>query len=158
MAALISLLANPGSDQNPLVLDARMLAPRTLDVGSGLSALCGDAEFAVAAVVTREGRVSNYSLLQQAPERTHHRDKGRGQHADDMAALSDAVRQSRFTPAQTPDGAVAVNVVWVLARTTVKPSPGPSELGPLPRRAREHASSRGLSGSPARPVLRPARS
>jgi hypothetical protein len=167
MAALISLLANPGSDENPLVLDGRMLAPRTLDVGSGLSALCGDAEFAVAAVVTREGRVSNYSLLQQASEGTRHHD--RNPHVDEMVALSDTVRQSRFAPAQTPDGAVAVNVVWLLTRTTVKPStvkpslvkpsPETSEPGLLPpREHREHASTRGLSGSPARPALRPARS
>jgi anti-sigma factor RsiW len=158
MAALISLLANPGSDENPLVLDERMLAPRTLDIGSGLASLCGDAEFAVAAVVTREGRVSNYSLLQTPHERPGRRDGA--SHVDDMSALSDAVRQSRFTPAQTPDGAVAVNVVWLLARTTVKPSQATGEIGPLPRRAtaREHASTRGLNGSPAPPVLRPARS
>jgi hypothetical protein len=42
---------------------------------------------------------------------------------DDMDELLDAVKRSRFEPAQSADGgAVTVRVVWVLTRTTVKPS------------------------------------
>lgn len=117
MAALISILANPGSDQNPLLLDAAMRAPRTLDVGPALTSIREEeAVFALAAVVTREGRVSNYELLRSAGERNH---------PDavlwaDAVALRDIVRHSRFTPAQTADGAVAVNVVWRLERMTVR--------------------------------------
>jgi len=48
-----------------------------------------------------------------------------------------AVKQSRFAPAQGTDGApVAVNMVWVLARTTVT-APAQAakvELRPLPVR------------------------
>ena len=52
-----------------------------------------------------------------------------------MAELLHAVRQSRFAPAQRPGRpVVAVNMVWLFARTTVKASPGPIDLGvPLTR-------------------------
>jgi hypothetical protein len=47
------------------------------------------------------------------------------------------VRQSRFAPAQRPGGqVVAVNMVWLFARTTVKASHQTLDLGmPLPRPA-----------------------
>ena len=135
MAALIAVLASPGSDQNPLYLDADMLAPRGLFVGEALATIPEDeAAFAVAAIVTREGRVSNYEVLGSS----------------DQSAGTDAVRNmvvgSRFEPAQTPGGAVAVNVVWLLARTTVRASgkPGDAVIAP--------------TGALEPPVLRPARS
>jgi hypothetical protein len=47
-----------------------------------------------------------------------------------MADLLDAVRQSRFAPAQGPGGrTVAVNVVWLFAKTTVKATAMPVDLG-----------------------------
>ena len=61
MADRISALANPGSDRNPLQLDSRMLAPRPLDHGSSLDLIpAEEAVFALAAVVTREGRIANF--------------------------------------------------------------------------------------------------
>jgi hypothetical protein len=120
MAALISILAAPGSDENPLRLDAAMLAPpRTLDVGPALASIREDeAVFALAAVVTREGRVSNYELL-----RTDQGTSGHYEHSSAGArVLRDVVSRSRFEPAQTAGGAVAVNVVWLMARTTVRGS------------------------------------
>jgi hypothetical protein len=121
MAALISILANPGSDQNPLHLESGMLAPRTLDVSPALAAIPDEeAVYAVAAVVTREGRVSNYELLQWVREPLA--DRAGGSESDEVTAVLDAVRHSRFEPAQTVDGVVAVNMVWLLARTTVKAS------------------------------------
>jgi len=60
----------------------------------------------------------------------------------DVSSVVNAVKQSRFAPAQSIDGApVAVNMVWVLARTTVKASaqasiePAPVRLAPAPRPA-----------------------
>jgi hypothetical protein len=121
MAALISILANPGSDQNPLHLESGMLAPRTLDVSPALAAIPDEeAVYAVAAVVTREGRVSNYELLQWVREPLA--DRAGVSESDEVTAVLDAVRHSRFEPAQTVDGVVAVNMVWLLARTTVKAS------------------------------------
>lgn len=157
MAALISMLANPGSDENPLVLNGRMQAPRTLDVSPALVALCeDDVAFTVAAVVTREGRVSNYELVSRA-ERTAAREGARPR--DDFSVVSDAVRQSRFAPAQTSDGAVAVNMVWLLARTTVKAPVTPGEIGALPPLDPPPAASEEKSLNARLPRgLRPARS
>ena len=59
-----------------------------------------------------------------------------------MSSVVNAVRESRFAPAQAIDGApVAVNMVWLLARTTVKASaqasvePPPVRLAPAPHPA-----------------------
>jgi hypothetical protein len=51
---------------------------------------------------------------------------------DSVSALFDTVKSSRFMPAQTPDGVVAVNVVWLLARTTVRAAIDPDDTGSLP--------------------------
>jgi hypothetical protein len=139
LAGMIQVLANPGSDANPMRLDGAMAAPpRALD-GSGLDSVPGDeAVFALAAVVTREGRVANYELL--FSERASVRRHDTAVQTDDVSSVVNAVKQSRFTPAQAVDGApVAVNMVWVLARTTVKASaqasidPPPVRLAPAPR-------------------------
>ena len=58
-------------------------------------------------------------------------------HANDVEMVLDAVRQSRFAPAQTPLGrTVAVNMVWLIFMTTVE-TPAPhraSECQPPPSR------------------------
>ena len=135
MAALLSVLASPGSDENPLYLDADMLAPRGLFVGEALAAIpAEEAAFAVSAIVTREGRVSNYEVLPSSDPSAH------------STAVREMVVRSRFEPAQTPDGAVAVSVVWLMTRMTVKGSAKVDDAGVAP------------SGVPERPALRPARS
>jgi hypothetical protein len=147
MAALISILANPGSDQNPLHLESGMLAPRPLDVSPALAAIPDEeAVYAVAAVVTREGRVSNYELLHWVREPLANRAGPSESYEDEVTAVLDAVKHSRFEPAQTVDGVVAVNMVWLLARTTVKPSAKADEADGSP-----------VSVARGR-VLRPARS
>jgi len=80
-----------------------------------------DAVFALSAVVTREGRLANYEVLfaEHASVRRHDTAVQNG----DVSSVVNAVKQSRFKPAQSTDGEpVAVNMVWVLARTTVKAS------------------------------------
>ena len=135
MAAVIAILASPGSDENPLHLDADMLAPRGLFVGEALATIPEDeAAFAVAAIVTREGRVSNYEVLPSSDR------------SADTEAVRDMVVHSRFEPAQTPDGAVAVNVVWLLTRTTVRASAKAQDAEIAP------------TGVLGRPAPRPARS
>lgn len=148
MADRISALAHPGSDRNPLQLDSRMLAPRPLDHGTALDLMpTEDVVFALAAVVTREGRVGSFELLE--PEESAH-----------VTELLEAVKDSRFIPARTPDGAVAVNVVWLLARTTVKASIDPNDPGSLAPLAApaERPSAEPVSGEPPRRAPRPARS
>ena len=122
MAAVIETLANPGSDRNPIDLDARMSAPRSLDTSLVFdSVLADDTAYTVSAVVTREGRVANYELLlADGPGGRRH-----SAAATDLnsAALLAAVKRTRFAPAQDTAGdTVAVNVVWLVARTTVKGS------------------------------------
>lgn len=145
LAGMIEVLANPGSDENPMRLDGAMAAPppwsqaappRALG-DAGLDSLAGDdAVFALAAVVTREGRVANYEVL--FAERASVRRHDTAVQTDDVSSVLNAVKQSRFAPAQSMDGApVAVNMVWVLARTTVKASaraslePPPVKIAPV---------------------------
>jgi len=140
LAGMIQVLANPGSDANPMRLDGAMAAPPRALGDEGLALLPGDdAVVALAAVVTREGRVSNYEVLfsERASVRRHDTAVERG----GVNSVFNAVKQSRFSPAQAIVGApVAVNMVWVLARTTVKASaqaaaidPAPVRLAPAPR-------------------------
>lgn len=136
LAGMIEMLANPGSDQNPMRLDGGMTAPPRALNGAALDSIPGDeAVFALAAVVTREGRVANYEVL--LSERASVRRHDAAVQIDDVSSVLNAVKQSRFAPAQGTDGApVAVNMVWVLARTTVT-APAQAakvELRPLPVR------------------------
>jgi hypothetical protein len=123
MAVMIDMLANPGSDLNPVSLDGRLSAPRALDADAVMGSMAEeDAVYAFSAVVTREGRVSNYELLLSERASVRRRDKA-AETDGNAAALLAAVKQSRFEPAQTrAGGTVAVNMVWLLARTTVRGS------------------------------------
>ena len=110
LAAMIESLADPGSDRNPMRLDAAASVPRALEDSVVFDRIGQDeAMFAVATVVTREGRVAGYEVLDSRASN------------NDVAALLHAVRQSRFEPAQAPGGrTVAVNMVWLFAWTTVE--------------------------------------
>lgn len=138
---MIETLSNPGTESNPLrpgntarydavfgkYIDSNrsggISIPRVVDSGVMFEGISDqDAMFAVAAVVTRDGRVANYELL--SSERIGESEKP--VHANELAALGDLVRQSRFEPAQTSLGrTVAVNMVWLMVATTVKTPPPP---------------------------------
>ncbi len=122
LGAVMRVLASPGSDLNPLQLNARMLPPRL-----AIPAYADDAPelyliptedhlYAIAATVTRQGRLSEYEVL----------GADRQEPAFPMAPGSDeqmraqAVSRIRFAPAQSGGEPVAVNMVWVVARTTVR--------------------------------------
>lgn len=116
LAGLISYLANPGSNQNPVQLDNHMLVPRALiDAEAFLPMSANDnAVLALSAVVTREGRVQNIEFLNPA-------------HAaaikvrpDVLVAMLDAAARAEFEPAQAGGSPVAVSMVWLLASTTVR--------------------------------------
>jgi hypothetical protein len=77
----------------------------------------GDAEFAVAAVVTREGRVQNLELVAEQARALHVK-------PEVVLAMLDAAAQARFEPAKKAGGApIAVSMVWLLSSTTVKGLP-----------------------------------
>ena len=71
MAAVIGAMASPGSDRNPVSVDGRMLLPRSNPDALVDSVMMDrdDAVFALAAVVTREGRVRNLELLKPDTQR-----------------------------------------------------------------------------------------
>jgi hypothetical protein len=116
-------------------LDGAMAAPPRAIDGGALDSLNGDeAVYALSAVVTREGRLANYEVL--FAERASVRRHDTAVQINDVSSVLNAVSQSRFQPAQAVDGApVAVNMVWLLARTTVKASASArasAEPPPLP--------------------------
>jgi hypothetical protein len=113
LAAIVNILANPGSNANPVAIDARVQMPRALDGALSSSPAQEDAVFALAAVVTREGTIANLEML---------RTLGRPDASDAKAAdaLMDAMSRARFEPAQLAGLPVAVNMVWVIAHTTVR--------------------------------------
>ena len=119
LAAIVAFLATPGSNQNPVSIDRRVLLPRALD--EAFSTTPGgkdenaevDAVFTLAAVVTREGRIANLELL--------HANGGEpvADEARLVEGLLDAVSRARFEPARMAGLPVAVNMVWLVAHTTV---------------------------------------
>jgi hypothetical protein len=117
LAGLITFLANPGSNENPVRLDERMLRPQSrADDDALLPPMpADDAMLALSAVVTREGRVQNLELL--TAERTL-KVKVR---PEILLAMLQAASQVEFEPAKGATGApVAVSMIWLLASTTVK--------------------------------------
>ena len=144
---------NPGSEANPLRPDnnARVdryfdkfvdsdraggiSIPRVMDDGASVAGIPGEeAMFTMAMVVNREGRITTAEMLNS--ERGSNNAE-RALHANE--AVLDAVRQSRFAPAQTPIGrTVAVNMVWLIFVTTVQtPDPQtPVQVAPVVARTR----------------------
>jgi hypothetical protein len=108
MARVISVLASPGSNDNPLRLNYEMDAPRALtDATMEMSE--EDVEYALRAVVSREGRVQGVEVINQPPTNN----------AEVNAMLNEAYRM-KFAPATARGDAVAVSMVWLVANTTVK--------------------------------------
>ena len=86
------------------------MVQRTLEstaLADGVSDI--DTMLAVSAVVTREGRVSDLEVL------------GNDRHGRQITSILDAISQTRLQPAELGGSPVAVNLVWLLAQTTVKP-------------------------------------
>jgi len=111
LAGRISLLANPGSNANPVRLNYEMMAPRAV-TDPAIEMSEGDAEYALSAVVSREGRVQGIEVINDAEPPSRR--------AVANAMLTDAYRV-QFVPAQArTGGAVAVSMVWLVASTTVK--------------------------------------
>ncbi len=117
LAAMITVMAAPsGSDLNPARLDRYIRVPSVPENGVVYATLQNrllderDLILAMSAVVTKEGRVSGLELLNDEHD-------GGSEVMDIVNALSD----SRLEPAQYGNTPVAVNLVWLVAHTTVKP-------------------------------------
>jgi hypothetical protein len=114
LAAMITVMGAPsGSDLNPARLDGRIRVPSVPEDGVVYATLersvsLDDRMLPLSAVVTREGRVSGLELL------------GSDHNLQEVNDLVDALSRGRLEPAQSDGSPVAVNLVWLVAHTTVK--------------------------------------
>lgn len=116
LAAMIAVKAAPwGSDLNPARLDARISAPSVPENGVVYATLessdvKGEMFLPLSAIVTREGRVSGLELLHNNEDYD----------PQTVTELVEALSRGRLEPAQFGGSPVAVNLVWLVAHTTVK--------------------------------------
>jgi hypothetical protein len=115
--SLAVLLSEPGTNRNPVRMDYRTALPRveeqnvmramlvdSADASAGLSQT-----LTVTGIVTQEGRLSRASVVEAG-----------GYEGGEARRLMDAVATARFQPAQRGGAPVAVNLIWLLERTTVR--------------------------------------
>ena len=135
MASILGAMADPGSDRNPIVPNARVLLPRADPDAMMLSRMPSplELELVLSAVVTREGRVRDMAWVPVSA--------GSASGERDILHLLDAASQTRFEPARSGGAPVAVNVVWLLSHTTVVGKPHQADaltsVAPTWRRLRE---------------------
>jgi hypothetical protein len=115
LSALITALASPGSNENPVRLqpyDMLYPSPGADAVPAALvdSMTQDEAILTLQAIVTREGTVGGLELLSD-------------QQGHEIEQLLDAISRARFAPARRRGSPVAVNMVWLLAHTTVRQAP-----------------------------------
>ncbi|MEO7156525.1 MAG: zf-HC2 domain-containing protein [Vicinamibacterales bacterium] len=108
MARAISVLASPGSNDNPLRLNYEMMAPRAV-TDAAIEMSEEDVEYALSAVVSREGRVQGVEVINQPID-----------NRPGVNAMLNEAYRVQFAPAQARGDAVAVSMVWLVANTTVK--------------------------------------
>jgi hypothetical protein len=133
LAAMISVLSSPGSELRPLrPADNGISIPRLSEdeaqrAGGTLERMPEeDAIYTIRTTVGRDGSVANYELLLSDDDSPSTDRKSIARAAAQELAVLNAVRHTRFMPAQTPLGqAVAVDMVWVIAKTTAIAGPEP---------------------------------
>jgi hypothetical protein len=114
LAAMIAVKAAPsGSNWNPVRLGGIIQVPSVPENGLIYATLENsrvreDLVVPMSAVVTREGRVSGLELLSNDHDLL------------EVVALVKALSNSRLEPAQFGGSPVAVNLVWLVAHTTVR--------------------------------------
>lgn len=125
LAGMIKVISSPGSNFNPVSpLQPGIQMPRALDETfsrantTNAVTVGGDSIIMLAAVVTREGTIDNLALLEPGG--------GRVGHVSQPKSVEDfmgAVSKARFVPAKVDGNPVAVNMVWLMAHTTVRATP-----------------------------------
>ena len=114
LRALVTTMAMPGTDVEPLPLAPGMEAPRVtadavmpLMLASDLTlATDQDVELAISGVVTREGRIEQTQQLEGTPN---------------LRLVQSLEDSARFHPASRAGSPVAVSLVWLVSHTTVRP-------------------------------------
>jgi hypothetical protein len=107
-ARVNSVLETPGSNDNHNQQKYEMKPPRAV-TDAAIEMSEEDVEYALSAVVSREGRVQGVEVINQPPSNR----------PAVNAMLNEAYRM-QFAPATDRGDAVAVSVVWLVASTTVK--------------------------------------
>lgn len=145
-AAIVNRLESPGSNQNPISVNVAERMPRALDGAFSTTPGVedGDAVFALAAVVTREGRIENLKLLDPGHSAVPGTDEAKA-----VEDLLGAVSRARFEPASMAGLPVAVNMVWIVAHTTVRATKGPLDVLPAMPAAKKRTASLTLKPSAA---------
>jgi anti-sigma factor RsiW len=113
--------AQPGSNRNPVSLSGHVLAPVALNGGFATlidPADASDSVFMIRAVITREGTVENPELVRATSGLLPIAPGTQG--AKTAETLMGAVSRARFEPARVDGLPVAVNMVWMVANTTVR--------------------------------------
>ncbi len=121
LAGLLAALASPATSGSPAWAAGNILAPRA-DADAVMPAAIvnqgrrEDVVFALAAVVARDGTLSNLELLGSQ--------KGAGPaNHQELIDILEAASTARFEPARYAGSPVAVNMVWLLTHTTVRGRP-----------------------------------
>jgi hypothetical protein len=126
LSALLTAMASPGSDANPVSVDRLMMLPRSDNPDDILPASTvegqDEASVTVATVITRDGRIKNLSVL--GADNTDPRN---------MASILSEISRVRFQPARYGNSPIAVNMVWMVAHLTVRAKPpDQSSVAPAP--------------------------
>ncbi|MGH9371896.1 MAG: anti-sigma factor family protein [Vicinamibacterales bacterium] len=123
LAAMISVISAPaGSNLNPVRADNRFLQFPSVPGSGPIEAMLAqpvsrdELTLALSAVVTREGRVSGLSVLTTE------------QHPQNLDAILDVLSRGRLEPGRRGTLPVAVNLVWLVAHTTVKAKAPPRTI------------------------------
>jgi hypothetical protein len=115
LAAIVDLMATPGSSANTIVMDPASHQRGTARFQAASESAEQDAVFALAAIVTRDGRLANFSRLRMSSR------KSTREEVDLVEALMDAVSRARIEP-NSMDGThnAAAGMVWLVTSTTVR--------------------------------------
>ena len=119
LRSMIRVISAPeGSNLNPVIeAEKKFLTVPSVPMQGPIEAMLArpvsydELVLALSAVVTREGRVSRVSVL------------GHERHPSEINPLLDVLAEGRLEPGRVGSSAVAVNLVWLFAHTTVRPKP-----------------------------------
>jgi anti-sigma factor RsiW len=117
LAAMLDVLATPGSNADAMAIDGASHARWAARLQAANETAEQDAVFALDAIVTRDGRLPNLHRL---------RTRGHKEELNLIEALSDTVTRARIEPGAIDAAQTAANstMVWLVTRTTVRPSKG----------------------------------
>lgn len=136
LAAMVNLMAAPEASANTIAIDAASHQRWTERFQAANESAEEDAVFALASMVTRDGRLANFQRL-----RTNSR---RREEADLIDALSDAVTRARIEPGSMDATEAAANtMVWLVTRTTVRATKVLGADLPLPPTTKKRTASIG---------------